>query len=58
MGWIRKCPFASHEEAVTHMLDLLGKEAERTGTPLTDAERGILELESGRPFRQSYAQRQ
>jgi hypothetical protein len=31
------------------MLDLLAKEAERSGAPLTDAERGILELGHGRP---------
>ncbi len=42
MSWIRKCPFATYEDAVTYMLDLLTQEAGRAGTPLTDADRATL----------------
>ena len=42
MSWIHKSPFASHEEAVGHILDLLAAEAERAGTPLSESERNFL----------------
>jgi hypothetical protein len=39
---IRKSPFASSEDPVEHMVSLLAKEAESTGTPFSEAERKIL----------------
>jgi hypothetical protein len=46
MAWIRRNPFASHEDAVEHMLELLCKEAENAGTPFNVDERKILRSEA------------
>jgi hypothetical protein len=44
MPWIRKSknPFASHEDPVEHMMELLSKEGEDAGTPFDATERKIL----------------
>jgi hypothetical protein len=42
MPWIRKSPFASHEDPVEHMMALLSKEAEDAGTPFDASEKKIL----------------
>jgi hypothetical protein len=41
-NWRRKSPFSSAEEAARNMVELLAKEAEKAGTPLTDHEKEIL----------------
>jgi hypothetical protein len=46
MSWRRRSPFSSPEEAASHMVELLAKEAEIAGTPLTDLEKEILLQES------------
>jgi hypothetical protein len=46
MSWIRKSPFASHEEPVEHMVALLSKEAENAGTPFSADEKKILRSET------------
>jgi hypothetical protein len=45
MSWIRKSPFKYQEDAVTHMVDLLGAEARNVGSPLSDEELDILSRE-------------
>jgi hypothetical protein len=42
MSWRRKSPFSSSQDAVNHMVDLLSREAERAGTPLTADEKKAL----------------
>ena len=42
MPWIRKNPFARHEDPVEHMMELLCKEGEDAGTPFDATERKIL----------------
>jgi hypothetical protein len=42
MSWFRKSPFSGQEEAAQHMVDLLAKEAESAGTPLSDRDKDIL----------------
>ena len=42
MPWIRKSPFARHEDPVEHMMELLRKEGEDAGTPFDATERKIL----------------
>jgi hypothetical protein len=43
---ILKNPFASHEDPVAHMVELLCKEAESAGTPFSEDEKKILASES------------
>jgi hypothetical protein len=51
MNWRRRSPFSSPEEAASHMVELLAKEAESAGTPLTDQEKEILlQASSESPF--------
>jgi hypothetical protein len=45
MSWIRKSPFARHEDPVEHMVALLSKEAENAGTPFSADEKKILRSE-------------
>jgi hypothetical protein len=42
MSWIKKNPFSRGEEPAKHMLALLSKEAEKSGTPFSDEEQEIL----------------
>jgi hypothetical protein len=46
MSWIRKSPFSHDEDVTTRMVSLLSEEADRCGSPLTDAEREILSSET------------
>jgi hypothetical protein len=51
MSWRRKSPFSSPEEAARNMVELLAKEAEKAGTPLTDQEKEtLLQASSESPF--------
>src|ERR1700737_482408 len=49
MSCIRKSPFSRDEDVTTRMVSLLSQEADRSGTPLTDAEREILSSENASP---------
>jgi hypothetical protein len=49
MSWIRKSPFSRDEDVTTRMVSLLSEEADRCGTPLSDAEREILSSETVSP---------
>jgi len=49
MSWIRKSPFSRDEDVTARMVLLLSQEADRSGTPLTDAEREILSSEDASP---------
>ena len=50
MSWFfSKSPFAPGEDPVQHMVELLSKEAEKTGPPLTDVDKAILTEECSRP---------
>jgi hypothetical protein len=42
MNWIRNRPFRDQNEAIQHMITLLAKEAESSGTPLSEEEKNIL----------------
>lgn len=42
MSWHRESPFSSPDEAARNMMELLAKEAEKAGTPLTDPEKETL----------------
>ena len=43
MGWFfHKSPFAGEEDAAAHMVALVAAEAEKSGTPLSDEEWGLL----------------
>jgi hypothetical protein len=42
MSWIRKSPFADGKDPAEHMVALIAAEAERSGTPLNDAEKQML----------------
>lgn len=42
MSWIRKSPFADGNDPTEHMLALIAAEAERAGTPLSEAEKQML----------------
>jgi hypothetical protein len=42
MGWFIRSPFGRDEDPTHHMVDLLSKEAERAGTPLTDLDKETL----------------
>src|ERR1700691_6104883 len=42
MSWIRKSPFADGNDPIAHMVALIAAEAERAGTPLSEAEKQIL----------------
>ena|SRR5258708_6672455 len=59
MSWIRKSPFASHEDPVEHMVALLSKEAENAGTPFSADEKKILRSEraSGEPVPEELRQK-
>ena len=50
MSWFfPKNPFGPDEDPVQHMVELLSKEAEKTGTLLTDLDKAILSEESSHP---------
>jgi hypothetical protein len=49
MSWIRKSPFTRDEDVTARMVSLLSEEADRSGTPLTEAEREMLSREGGAP---------
>jgi hypothetical protein len=49
MSFIRKSPFSRDEDVTGHMVSLLSEEAERSGTPLTEAEKQILSSETASP---------
>jgi hypothetical protein len=42
MSWIRKSPFADGDDPTEHMLTLIASEADRAGTPLSEAEKQML----------------
>jgi hypothetical protein len=42
MSWIRKSPFADGNDPTEHMLALIASEADRAGTPLSEAEKQML----------------
>jgi hypothetical protein len=50
MSWSRKSPFASDEDAVAHMVQLVAAQAEKLGTPLSVEEGGLL-LEEAVPHK-------
>jgi hypothetical protein len=49
MSWIRKSPFGRDEDATARMVLLLSQEADKSGTPLTEAEKEILSSETASP---------
>jgi len=49
MSWIRKSPFTRDEDVTARMVSLLSEEADRSGIPLTEAEKEILASEVGAP---------
>jgi hypothetical protein len=49
MSWIRKSPFSRDEDVTERMVSLLSQEADRSGTPLTEAEQAILSSETESP---------
>jgi hypothetical protein len=46
MGWFVKSPFKPDEDPVKHLVELLSKEAEKAGSPLTAVDKEILGRES------------
>jgi hypothetical protein len=49
MSWfIKKSPFGRDEDPVRHMVELLSREADKAGSPLTDLEREALARENHR----------
>jgi hypothetical protein len=42
MSWIHKNPFADGKDPTEHMIALIAAEAERSGSPLTEAEKVLL----------------
>ena len=47
MSWFfRKSPFGLGEDPVEHVIELLSKQAERAGTPLTTSEKEVLAREA------------
>lgn len=42
MSWIRKSPFADGTDPAVHMVALIAAEAQRTGAPLSEADKQIL----------------
>jgi hypothetical protein len=49
MSWIRKSPFSRDEDVTRCMVSLLSQEADRSGTPLTEAEKAILSSDAASP---------
>jgi hypothetical protein len=49
MSWIRKSPFSRDEDVTKRMVSLLSQEADRSGTPFTEAEKAILSSETAAP---------
>ena len=42
MSWIRKNPFADGSDPTAHIVALIAAEADRAGTPLSEAEKQML----------------